>query len=132
MGFGGQALLPVGMMGYNTLEERVTRLETIWSHRRRDRRRASLHRRLAFKSSSLSPIKFHKKERPHFRVVFLFYGAGDEARTRYLHLGKVALYRMSYTRNGLDHYNKEHYTLYMILRMKARGQPTVGLPNGWI
>ncbi len=28
----------------------------------------------------------------------LFAGAGDEARTRYLHLGKVALYRMSYTR----------------------------------
>ena len=27
-----------------------------------------------------------------------FYGAGDEARIRYLHLGKVALYRMSYTR----------------------------------
>ena len=27
-----------------------------------------------------------------------FYGAGDEARTRYLHLGKVALYQMSYTR----------------------------------
>ena len=26
------------------------------------------------------------------------FGAGDEARTRYLHLGKVALYRMSYTR----------------------------------
>ncbi len=26
------------------------------------------------------------------------HGAGDEARTRYLHLGKVALYRMSYTR----------------------------------
>ena len=25
-------------------------------------------------------------------------GAADEARTRYLHLGKVALYRMSYTR----------------------------------
>ena len=29
-----------------------------------------------------------------------FFGAGDEARTRYLHLGKVALYRMSYTRIG--------------------------------
>ena len=29
---------------------------------------------------------------------FFFSGAGDEARTRYLHLGKVALYRMSYTR----------------------------------
>ena len=26
------------------------------------------------------------------------FGAGDEARTRYLHLGKVALYQMSYTR----------------------------------
>ena len=26
------------------------------------------------------------------------YGAGNEIRTRYLHLGKVALYRMSYTR----------------------------------
>ena len=34
----------------------------------------------------------------------VFYGAGDEARTRYLHLGKVALYRMSYTRNGHDIY----------------------------
>ena len=29
-------------------------------------------------------------------------GAGDEARTRYLHLGKVALYRMSYTRETLS------------------------------
>ena len=28
----------------------------------------------------------------------IFSGAGDEARTRYLHLGKVALYQMSYTR----------------------------------
>ena len=31
-------------------------------------------------------------------VPFSLFGAGDEARTRYLHLGKVALYRMSYTR----------------------------------
>ena len=30
--------------------------------------------------------------------VLLYSGAGDEARTRYLHLGKVALYQMSYTR----------------------------------
>ena len=28
--------------------------------------------------------------------VVMLYGAGDEARTRYLHLGKVALYQMSY------------------------------------
>ncbi len=27
-----------------------------------------------------------------------YHGAGNEARTRYLHLGKVALYRMSYAR----------------------------------
>ena len=37
-----------------------------------------------------------KKERCN-AFLFLF-GAGDEARTRYLHLGKVALYQMSYTR----------------------------------
>ena len=34
-------------------------------------------------------------------------GASDEARTRYLHLGKVALYQMSYTRNNSDYYSKE-------------------------
>ena len=34
-----------------------------------------------------------------FRAILLLCSpAGDEARTRYLHLGKVALYRMSYTR----------------------------------
>ena len=34
------------------------------------------------------------------RLIFLsvLFGADDEARTRYLHLGKVALYRMSYIR----------------------------------
>ncbi len=34
-----------------------------------------------------------------------FYGASDEARTRYLHLGKVALYQMSYTRNSELYYS---------------------------
>ena len=34
--------------------------------------------------------------------LLLYYGAGDEARTRYLHLGKVALYQMSYTRETRD------------------------------
>ena len=39
-----------------------------------------------------------KKERDRTYVLSLsFSGAGDEARTRYLHLGKVALYQMSYT-----------------------------------
>ena len=35
-----------------------------------------------------------------------FYGAGDEARTRYLHLGKVALYRMSYARINRMYYSR--------------------------
>ena len=35
------------------------------------------------------------------------FGASDEARTRYLHLGKVALYQMSYTRNNSDYYSRE-------------------------
>ena len=41
-------------------------------------------------------------------IAFLFYliGAGDEARTRYLHLGKVALYRMSYTRISVPQGNR--------------------------
>ena len=39
-------------------------------------------------------------------MVTSFYGAGDEARTRYLHLGKVALYRMSYTRRNIAYYSE--------------------------
>ena len=41
--------------------------------------------------------RYHMKQGTHGDVP-CFFGAGDEARTRYLHLGKVALYRMSYTR----------------------------------
>ena len=42
-------------------------------------------------------ISFTPKNKTTHRVV-LFFGAGDEARTRYLDLGKVALYQMSYAR----------------------------------
>ncbi len=38
-----------------------------------------------------------QNKRTSSRMSFYF-GAGDEARTRYLHLGKVALYQMSYAR----------------------------------
>ncbi len=48
------------------------------------------------------PSILHVKKKQMQKHLLLFYGAGDEARTRYLHLGKVALYRMSYTRNGHD------------------------------
>ena len=37
------------------------------------------------------------KKTPYLQRLFSF-GADDEARTRYLHLGKVALYQMSYVR----------------------------------
>ena len=54
----------------------------------------TVHRTVGFNCSSLVT---RKKAQP---FGWTFYGAGDEARTRYLHLGKVALYRMSYTRIG--------------------------------
>ena len=37
-------------------------------------------------------------------LLLFSFGAEDEARTRYLHLGKVALYQMSYTRNDRNYY----------------------------
>ena len=40
-------------------------------------------------------------------MVFLF-GAGDEARTRYLDLGKVALYQMSYARKRKVDYSAKN------------------------
>ena len=38
---------------------------------------------------------------------FFICGAGDEARTRYLDLGKVALYQMSYARKRKIDYTRE-------------------------
>ena len=43
-------------------------------------------------------VRGDKKTKKTDSLSTVGYGAGDEARTRYLHLGKVALYRMSYTR----------------------------------
>ena len=48
-------------------------------------------------SKSSSP----QKKRETALAVSLFSGASDEARTRYLHLGKVALYQMSYARRTI-------------------------------
>ena len=46
-------------------------------------------------------IKMTQKTKRHAKLACLsFFGAGDEARTRYLHLGKVALYQMSYARKS--------------------------------
>ena len=51
-----------------------------------------------------------KKKTFVIRQRFFFSGADDEARTRYLHLGKVALYQMSYIRNCKRDYSKDFCT----------------------
>ena len=48
-----------------------------------------------------------QKQDTRMDVLFLF-GAGDEARTRYLHLGKVALYQMSYARGTIGILSEEY------------------------
>ena len=52
----------------------------------------------AAQSPSSPVIRLLAKNRFPRKPVFLIYGADDGARTRYLHLGKVALYQMSYIR----------------------------------
>ena len=54
---------------------------------------SSARRRSLLRSKSAAP-----KKKRHTFVCLFFFGAGDEARTRYLDLGKVALYQMSYAR----------------------------------
>ena len=45
-----------------------------------------------------------------------YFGASDEARTRYLHLGKVALYQMSYTRGN----SKDYIRIFPIVKGKGK------------
>ena len=47
-----------------------------------------------------SAFAFYEKSRTSDSDVLFHSGAGNEARTRYLHLGKVALYQMSYAREN--------------------------------
>ena len=48
------------------------------------------------------------KKKRHTNVCLFFFGAGDEARTRYLDLGKVALYQMSYARKRKVDCSRKH------------------------
>ena len=53
-------------------------------------------------------------------------GADDGARTRYLHLGKVALYQMSYIRNGAFGRNRTTDTRIfspLLYRLSYEGKP---------
>ena len=52
-------------------------------------------------SVSFAGIFVYNEKSPRLKLTFqpgALFGAADEARTRYLHLGKVALYQMSYGR----------------------------------
>ena len=52
-----------------------------------------------------------KRRLLHSKISVLSHvGAEDEARTRYLHRGKVALYQMSYSRNGASDRNRTNDT----------------------
>ena len=64
------------------------------------RYRPDLNWRIRVLQTRVLPLGYGTIYKNRNAKAFLFYliGAGDEARTRYLHLGKVALYRMSYTR----------------------------------
>ena len=53
---------------------------------------------LVFKAFSYAKLK---SPQPIVSSTEDFRGAGDGARTRYLHLGKVAIYQMSYARRTL-------------------------------
>ena len=57
------------------------------------------------------------KKTPFKNGVF-FYGADDEARTRYLNLGKVALYRVSYIRKCKSNYTQSMYLCQDFFRKK--------------
>ena len=62
--------------------------------------------RFAQVEAASSPVLRHIPKRiPHPTGWGILSGAGDEARTRYLDLGKVALYQMSYARKRKIDYN---------------------------
>ena len=75
-----------------------------------------------------------KKRREYFHDEF--FGADYEARTRYLHLGKVALYQMSYIRilrignpirgaSGRNRTNDTRIFSPLLYRLSYRGRKTI-------
>jgi hypothetical protein len=58
-----------------------------------------LHNRFAIAPCFVGQAQNEKREA--FGFPFVQFGAGDEARTRDLNLGKVALYQLSYSREEI-------------------------------
>ena len=71
-----------------------------------DCKKTRLHRVFIVEAASSIPRFRSKMEISHLTMGDFHFGASDEARTRYLHLGKVALYQMSYTRDNKRNYNR--------------------------
>ena len=74
-------------------------------------------------ASSLGFSVIPKRKDTTCRRVLLF-GAGNEARTRYLHLGKVALYQMSYARGTRGILTEKHPLVKPLLQdfLRSRRQ----------
>ena len=86
---------------------------------------------------SFSRQQPENKKRPYPEGYGLFhtFGAGDEARTRYLHLGKVALYRMSYARivgaPGRSRTNDTWIFNPLLYQLSYRGKPLPSVRKWW-
>lgn len=65
----------------------------------------------------MSPQPRQNKKQPLSKTKTV-YGADDEARTRYLNLGKVALYRVSYIRKCKSNYTQSMYLCQDFFRKK--------------
>ncbi len=83
---------------------------------------------------------YYVVKRRNMRLFFV--GANDEARTRYLHLGKVALYRMSYIRKWClrtesNHRHEDFQSsalpteLQRLMATRMGLEPTTSSVTGW-
>ena len=67
----------------------------------------TVHRTVAILTDCSFRASFLIKNKKHHRNGAFCFGADDEARTRYLNLGKVALYRVSYIRECKIDYTQQ-------------------------